>query len=165
MLFTGSTVTGDYENASIEVLSLKTGQWKVVQRGGTSGGTCPRQTGPATWSTSTRARYLRWGLTWIVWRSAVLRRLVGRCGGECGYRLSAVRRCAEWDVGLSERQISAAGWPVSWMDSTGKTKPLLAAPGPYYTPRFSPDGKRLALAVGPFGATGIFRSTTGSAIR
>ena len=34
------------------------------------------------------------------------------------------------------------------MDSTGKTQPLLAAPGQYYTPRFSPDGKRLALAVG-----------------
>jgi serine/threonine-protein kinase len=35
------------------------------------------------------------------------------------------------------------------MDSSGKTQPLLPAPGQYHTPRFSPDGKRLALAVGP----------------
>jgi serine/threonine-protein kinase len=34
VLFTGNTVIQDYDNASIEVLSLKTGQWKVVQRGG-----------------------------------------------------------------------------------------------------------------------------------
>jgi len=37
------------------------------------------------------------------------------------------------------------------MDSSGKTQPLLAAPSQYFAPRFSPDGKRLALAVGPFG--------------
>ena len=37
------------------------------------------------------------------------------------------------------------------MDGTGKRQPLLAAPGQYFMPRFSPDGKRLALAVGPQG--------------
>src|ERR1700680_3963088 len=41
------------------------------------------------------------------------------------------------------------------MDSTGKPQPLLAAPGQYYMPRFSPDGKRLALAVGAPGAGDI----------
>src|SRR5713226_9255939 len=50
---------------------------------------------------------------------------------------------------------STADWPVAWMDNTGKTHPLLAAPGSYYTPRFSPDGKRLALAVGPAGGRDI----------
>ena len=34
VIFTGNTVNGAYDNASIEVLSLKSGQWKVVQRGG-----------------------------------------------------------------------------------------------------------------------------------
>jgi serine/threonine-protein kinase len=34
VLFTSSTVAGAYEDGSIQVLSLKTGQWKVVQRGG-----------------------------------------------------------------------------------------------------------------------------------
>src|SRR5439155_2519643 len=40
--------------------------------------------------------------------------------------------------------------PVVWMDSTGKTQPLLAALGLYISPRFSPDGKRLALIGGLF---------------
>jgi hypothetical protein len=34
VLFTGNTVNGAYDEASIEVLSLKTGQWKTAQRGG-----------------------------------------------------------------------------------------------------------------------------------
>jgi eukaryotic-like serine/threonine-protein kinase len=39
------------------------------------------------------------------------------------------------------------GSPISWLDSAGKTQPLHAPPGVYRTPRFSPDGKRLAFAV------------------
>jgi serine/threonine-protein kinase len=50
---------------------------------------------------------------------------------------------------------SSARWPVSWLDGTGKTQPLLPAPGLYFTPRFSPDGKRMALAVGPPGGRDI----------
>src|SRR5262249_23608698 len=36
---------------------------------------------------------------------------------------------------------------IQWRDSTGKQEPLLAREGIYTTPRLSPDGKRLALAV------------------
>ena len=39
-------------------------------------------------------------------------------------------------------------YPVVWMDSSGRTQPLLATPGIYLYPRFSPDGQRLALSVG-----------------
>jgi Tol biopolymer transport system component/predicted Ser/Thr protein kinase len=38
-------------------------------------------------------------------------------------------------------------WPVLWLDKTGQTKPLLANPATYGAPRFSPDGKRLALNI------------------
>jgi serine/threonine-protein kinase len=38
-------------------------------------------------------------------------------------------------------------WTAAWLDSTGKTQPLLTKPGAYFTPRFSPDGQRVALAV------------------
>lgn len=37
--------------------------------------------------------------------------------------------------------------PVQWLDAAGKAQPLLAKPGAYYTPRLSPDGRRLALTV------------------
>jgi Tol biopolymer transport system component len=51
----------------------------------------------------------------------------------------------------------AAGWPLVWLDSTGKTEPLLASPGAYYTPRLSPDGKRLAVSVN-LNAIGVYDS-------
>jgi Tol biopolymer transport system component len=41
------------------------------------------------------------------------------------------------------------------MESTGKLQPLLPSPGLYFAPRLSPDGKRLALAVGAAGAGDI----------
>jgi Tol biopolymer transport system component len=45
-------------------------------------------------------------------------------------------------------QASVAAWPVLWMDSSGQTQPLIRTPAHYRSPRFSPDGKRLAVAVG-----------------
>ena len=36
---------------------------------------------------------------------------------------------------------------IQWLDSTGKTVPLLAKPGAYQRPRVSPDGRRLVVAV------------------
>jgi eukaryotic-like serine/threonine-protein kinase len=38
-------------------------------------------------------------------------------------------------------------YPVVTLDSSGKTEPLILTPGLYYTPRFSPDGKRLAVSI------------------
>jgi serine/threonine-protein kinase len=37
---------------------------------------------------------------------------------------------------------------IFWLDSSGNLQPLYAEPGRYAHPRFSPDGKRLAFAVG-----------------
>ena len=42
---------------------------------------------------------------------------------------------------------AAHTWPVLWLDSSGKMQPLIATPGAHATPRFSPDGRRLALAT------------------
>ncbi len=36
---------------------------------------------------------------------------------------------------------------VQWLDSAGKTQPLLAKPGRYQRPRLSPDGERLMLEI------------------
>jgi serine/threonine-protein kinase len=41
----------------------------------------------------------------------------------------------------------AQTWPVVWLDSSGKMQPLIATPGAYQNPRFSPDGRRLAMTV------------------
>lgn len=42
---------------------------------------------------------------------------------------------------------SDAKYPVVLMDSSGATETLVAAPGNYTWPQFSPDGQRLALQV------------------
>jgi serine/threonine-protein kinase len=39
------------------------------------------------------------------------------------------------------------GYPISWLDAAGKTEPLNPQPAAYATPRFSPDGKRLAFGL------------------
>jgi len=37
---------------------------------------------------------------------------------------------------------------IQWLDEAGHTQPLLAKPGAYFRPRFSPDGQRLAIEMG-----------------
>jgi serine/threonine-protein kinase len=36
---------------------------------------------------------------------------------------------------------------VEWLDGAGKMQPLLAKPGPYWDPKLSPDGRRLAIST------------------
>ena len=36
---------------------------------------------------------------------------------------------------------------IEWLDASGKTEPLLAAPARYVHPRLSPDGLRLAFGI------------------
>jgi serine/threonine-protein kinase len=151
VLFTGNTVNGAYEGASIEVLSLKTGQWKVVQRGATFGRYLP---------TSNRAGHLLFlhqgtlfavgfDLDRLEVRGTPVPLLEDVAGNTAtgGGQFDVARNGTL--VYLSGKS-SAASWPVAWMDSTGKTQPLPVPPGLYFTPRFAPDGKRLSLAVGPF---------------
>jgi Tol biopolymer transport system component len=156
VLFTGNTVLQDFDNASIEVLSLKTGQWKVVQRGGYFGRYLPTSKGAG------HLVYLHQGTLFAV--GFDLDRLEIR--GTPAPLLEEVAGNpifggGQYDVARNGTLVylsgksSTASWPVAWMDSSGKTQPLPAAPGPYYNPRFSPDGRRLALSVGPPGGGDI----------
>jgi Tol biopolymer transport system component len=151
VLFTGNPVPAGYDDANLEVLSLKTGQWKVVQRGGYFGRYLATSNGAG------HLVYIHQGTLFAV--GFDLDRLEAR--GTPTPLLEDVAADAtggggQFDVARNGTLVylsgksSTASWPVAWMDSAGKTQPLLAAPGQYYFPRFSPDGKRLALAVGPF---------------
>jgi serine/threonine-protein kinase len=143
VLFTGHTVLADYDNASIEVLSLKTGKWKTVQRGGYF----------ARYVPSGHLLYIHQGKLFAV--GFDLDRLEVR--GTPAPLLEDVAAHmsisgGQYDISRNGTFVyltgvsSTASWPVAWMDSSGKTQPL-RAPGEYYAPRFSPDGKRLALSV------------------
>jgi tRNA A-37 threonylcarbamoyl transferase component Bud32 len=152
VLFTGHTVAAAFDNASIEVLSLKTGQWKVVQRGGYFGRYLP----------SGHLVYIHQGTLFAV--GFDLDRLEVR-----GTAAPLLEKVAGNDaVGAGQYDVARNGTLVylsgksstvttspAWMESTGKMQPLLASPGLYLAPRLSPDGKRLALGVGPTGGGDI----------
>ncbi len=144
ILFTAASSTGGYDDANIEVLSLKTGERKMLQRGGFSG------------------RYLNSGHLVYLHQSTLfaapfdLKRLAMTGPpvpilDDAGSTTTAGGDFAFSDSGafvyLSGRATSA-GWPISWLDGAGKRQVLHAAIGRYVTPRISPDGKRLAFAVG-----------------
>jgi Tol biopolymer transport system component len=153
VLFTGHTVTASFDNASIEVLSLKTGQWKVVQRGGYFGRYLP----------SGRLLYIHQGTLFAVGfdldrlevRGAPAPLLENVAGND-------VVGAGQYDVARNGTMVylsgksSAVKSTIAWMESSGKTQPLLAAPGLHFAPRLSPDGMRLALTVGAPGAGDIY---------
>jgi Tol biopolymer transport system component len=47
-------------------------------------------------------------------------------------------------------------WPVDWLESSGKTEPLIATAERYFNPRVSPDGERLAVSLSSGKGTDIF---------
>ena len=50
-------------------------------------------------------------------------------------------------------KMQGTSYPISWLDTSGKTAPLLSTSGNYAVPRLSPDGKRMAyLAAGGKGS-------------
>jgi Tol biopolymer transport system component/tRNA A-37 threonylcarbamoyl transferase component Bud32 len=151
VLFTGDTVAAAFDNARIEVLSLKTGHWKVIQSGGYFGRYLP--SGHLVYIHQGTLFAVGFDLDRLEVRGTPTPLLENVAGNELvgAGQYDAARNGTL--VYLSGKS-SAVTFPVAWMESTGKTHPLLPS-GDYFAPRFSPDGKRLALAVGPPGAGDI----------
>ncbi len=151
VLFTASTqVGGLLDNASIEVVSLKTGERKTVQRGGFFARYLPTSDGGG------HLVYLHQSTLFAVPFDTGRLALAGVpapivedvssntvAGGL--YALAEASSRPGTLVYLAGR--GQAGSPISWLDNGGKTEPLQATPGVYRTPRFSPDGKRLAFSM------------------
>jgi Tol biopolymer transport system component/tRNA A-37 threonylcarbamoyl transferase component Bud32 len=163
VLFTSATntVNGAFDDASIQVLSLKTGQWKTVQRGGyfgrylsTSSGATSNRVGQLVYVHQGTLLGVPFDLDRLEVRGTPAPLLEDVAGDPvtAGGQFDASRNGIF--VYLGGR--SAAAWPLVWLDSTGKMEPLLASPGSYYTPRLSPDGKRLA--VSSTNAIGVYDS-------
>ncbi len=151
VLFTASTHTvRSYDDANIDVLSLKTGEQKTVQRGGfsarflaTSAGT---QFGHLIYlheSTLFAAPFDSGRLATTGSPTPILEDVSSTTGGGGDFAFAQSGAF----VYLSGKG-QTSGWSISWVDHSGKTQPLYAPPGLYYTPRFSPDGKRLAVSIG-----------------
>jgi serine/threonine-protein kinase len=145
VLFTSSAIAQDYENGSIQVLSLKSGKWKTVQRGGYLGRYLP------TSSDAGHLVYIHEGTLLAV--PFDLNRMETQ-----GSAVPLVEDVATIPInGSGQVDFSRNGTFIygsatsqdvvlASIESNGRTQPLLPS-GPYAYPRLSPDGTRLALQL------------------
>ena len=160
VLFTSGTRTGaGYDDANIDVMSLKTGERKTIQRGGFSA----RYLADATGSNGTgHLFYLRQTTLFAVpfdprhlastgTPAPILEDVssTAAAGGDFAFAQNGT-------LIYVSGKVSRAEWSISWVDSSGKTPPLYAPPGQYANPRFSPDGKRLAFSLNSGKGTDIW---------
>ncbi len=142
--FTAASTLNAYDSANIEAMSFAGHKRKTLVRGGTFGRYLP----------SGHLVYVNGGTLFAV--PFDLDRLEAR-----GTPVPVLEEVAySFQSGFAQLDFSRTGTllyrtggalggrvTVQWMDSTGKTLPLLAKPGFYLRPRLSPDGGRLALNI------------------
>jgi serine/threonine-protein kinase len=147
ILFTANTQNSDYDNANIEAVSTATGERKMLVRGGHSG------------------RYLATadGRGWLIYlHSAVLygvpfdlkRLAVTGPAIPMVYEVSSnpaagavLTFSRDGTLAYLLGKAQQGYWNIILVDPSGETRTVDATPGVYLTPRFSPDGKRLAYAM------------------
>jgi len=142
ILFTGSIAAAGFDDANIEVLFLKTGQTRIVQRGGYYGRYLPSghlvfvHQGTLFAVPFDLGRYETRGMP-----APILEDVAGDTGtggGQLNFSRTGTL------VYLSGKSSAAVG-ALFWLDAAGKKEPLLPA-ARMFSPRFSPDGKRLAFS-------------------
>jgi serine/threonine-protein kinase len=140
VLFTAHTEAAGFDNATIEALDLKTGDWKPVLKGGYY------------------ARYLPSGHLVYVNRGALMAvafdaaRLESRGTPVTLYddlAANAISGGGQFDFSKTGTLVYLKGGQqlqFAMLDAAGKIQPLMPTSGGYFSPRFSPDGKRMALS-------------------
>jgi DNA-binding winged helix-turn-helix (wHTH) protein/Tol biopolymer transport system component len=145
VLFTASVTTVGLDDATIEVMQLKTGKRKRLLQGGYFGRYLP--SGHLVYVHQGSLFAVAFDLSRLEVRGTpvpVLEDVAGnpvKGGGQFDFSRTGIF------VYLAGKSASQS-WPVMWLDSSGKMTPLVATPGVYNNPRFSPDGRQLALTDG-----------------
>jgi serine/threonine-protein kinase len=140
--------TGGLDSSNIEVLALKTRERKTIVRGGAHGRYVP----------SGHLIYLHQN-TLMAAPFDLGKLLVSGPAQAVLEDVSALSSSSPGDFAVSGAPsgsgtlVYIGGKPdppraIFWLDSAGNTQPLHPAPGFYNCLRFSPDGKRLAFAIG-----------------
>ncbi len=152
VVFTANEFIGDFDRATIEIQSLRTGQRKTLIQGGHYGRYIP--TG--------HLLYVRGGTLHALPLDVRRQELTGPAVPV----ISSVRNRissggAAYDVSSSGTLICAGGAPVTyrlaWLDDSGRVERLPARASQYNFPiRFSPDGRRLALATAEAGSLDVW---------
>ncbi len=157
VLFTLSTSSVSFENASIATVSLKTGETKILVRGGYFGRYLP------TGDSVGHLVYVHEGVLFAVPFDSSSLELRGvavpileNLAGDPASGAGQFSFSGNGNIAYRTGKVSAQSWPVLWLDDAGRTRPLIAHPSFYLTPRFSPDGQRLALLQIENNKFGIF---------
>jgi serine/threonine-protein kinase len=141
VLFTATGTNATQEDAKIEAISLKTGQIKVVRRGGYYGRYMP----------GGRLVYVSQGVVFGIKFDPDRLETLGAPtplvedvaanpvtgGGQFAFSATGIFLYVEG-------KNPAQSWSIAWLDHSGRMQPLLTLPGAYLYPRFSPDGRKLA---------------------
>jgi serine/threonine protein kinase len=146
VLVTQSVNPFSWDDADVAVISLTSGQTKIVQHGGYLGRYLPSRYG---------AGYLLYihesSLFTVPFEPGRLETagtpvpILGDVASnfiEAGGQFDASPSGAL--VYVTGESARSSSYPIAWMDSSGTTTPLLAKSAAYGAPRFSPDGKRFA---------------------
>jgi serine/threonine-protein kinase len=157
LLFTGRAPSlNTYENASIDVVILKTGERKTLWRGGYFGRYLP------TRGSRGHLVFIHEGSLLAVPFDPDRLALEGtpvRIVDDIASDPTSAG--GQFDVSATGTLVYLSGsgrrvWPMSLLDATGKAEPILPNPGMYYSPRFSPDGRKLAFAIEAGNGSDIF---------
>jgi serine/threonine protein kinase len=145
VLFTANNGT-NWENSSLEIQSLKTGQRKTLHQGGTYGRYLP--TGHLVYVHQSTLFAMAFnldreestGLPTLIFDNVTDSVITG--GAQ--FDFSAAPAGHGTLIYFSGNRTQTG---LFSLNSEGSLQPLRAAPGSYVSPRFSPDGKRLAVAL------------------
>ena len=135
----------NFDSASIDVISLKTGERKTVQRGGFSGRylATSNSTGYLVYMQKNTLFAAPFDPERLITTGAAVPLLedVSGTGARGGDFTFSATGAFVYVAGVGQ-EVS-----ISWLDSSGQAQPLHAASGRYSAPRLSPDGKRLAFSI------------------
>jgi serine/threonine-protein kinase len=145
VLFTvGVREAGEFDDATLEVVEVATGDRKVVHRGGTYGRYVP--TGHIVFIETETLFALPFDVDRLEPTGSPVPVVEGvnasLSQGGAQYDFSTTGMLAYLGGG-----VGAPEYPALWVGRDGRTSPLLSEPGTYAHPRLSPDGTRLSLTV------------------
>jgi serine/threonine-protein kinase len=152
ILFTANTHRGGYDDANIDVVSLKTGERKTVARGGFSPRYVPTslETGHLMYMHQSTLFAVPFDPSRLATMGSPVPILedVNSSLAAGGFFAFAAPPSGAGTFAYLPGKAASQGWSISWVDGSGKTQPLHAPLGLYRAPRLSPDGKRLAFSKG-----------------
>jgi serine/threonine-protein kinase len=144
VLFTSHAGRPNFDTATLEVVSIATGERKVVYQGGSYGRYSP--TGHLLFVNRNTLFAIPFDLDSRETRGAavpVLQKVAtSPTEGGAQYDFSATGRLI-----YGPYSAEALVYPIAWVDRDGRSSPLLEEQAIYANPRISPDGTRLSLTV------------------